>query len=160
MDSTTQEWMTSRLNGYVMAMAHIDGNSHDSVANAYIADLDEQNLHASLSTHLQQEPEYQHVYGGISEIHAPWSRALVVALDAYFFKRPFAALSDVENRQIKSTRELMVTRIEDLIGMITEDYACKKIYRVEVHNAKGYSGYVHIFPLTHRFLLLKTVTQL
>lgn len=126
MDIQTQERMTSRLNGYVMAMAYIDGIPGDSIANAYICDLDENDLRGSLRSHLQQAPEDQYVYDAIAEFHEPWTRKVVVALDAFFFKRPFATLSELENRQIKTTREGMVTRIEDLIGMITDNYSCEK----------------------------------
>ncbi|MES2038379.1 MAG: hypothetical protein V4495_11105 [Pseudomonadota bacterium] len=160
MDIQTQEWMTSRLNGYVMAMAHIDGIPGDAIANAYLCDLDENDLLGSLRLHLQQAPVDQYVYGAIAEIHEPWSREVVVDLDAFFFKRPFASLSDQENRQIKTTREGMVTRIEDLIGMITDDYSCEKIYRVEVCSNRGHVGHMHIFPLINRFLVFKTISRL
>ncbi|MBI1771851.1 MAG: hypothetical protein HYR68_05815 [Burkholderiales bacterium] len=89
MDIQTQEWMTSRLNGYVMAMAHIDGIPGDSIANAYIFDLDENDLLRSLRSHLQQAPEDQFIYDAMAEIRAPWSREIVIALDTFFFKRPF-----------------------------------------------------------------------
>lgn len=160
MDSTVQEWMTSRLNGYVMAMAQIDGIPGDAIANAYIFDLDENDLLGSLRSHLDQAPVDQYVYGEITEIHDPWSRQVVIALDAFFLRHPFAGLTDLDNRQIKSTREGMVTRIEDLIGMITDNYSCQKIYRVAVRSNRGHVGHMHIFPLRHRYLVFKTISRL
>ena len=160
MDIQTQEWMTNRLNGYVLAMAHIDGIPGDSIANVYIFDLDENDLLGSLRSYLQQASKDQYIYGTIAEIHDPWSREVVIALDAFFFKRPFAALPDLENRQIKTTRDGMVTRIEDLIGMITDNYSCEKIYRVEVRSNRGHFGHIHIFPLINRFLVFKTISRL
>ncbi|MFZ6731827.1 hypothetical protein ACO0LG_07890 [Undibacterium sp. Ji42W] len=160
MDSTVQEWMTSRLNGYVMAMAHIDGIPGDAIANAHIFDLDENDLLESLRRHLEQAPGDQYVYGEMTEIHDPWSRQVVIALDAFFFRHPFAGLTEHESRQVKATREGMVTRIEDLIGMITDHYSCRKIYRVEMRSNSGHAGHMHIFPLSHRFLVFKTISRL
>lgn len=161
MDFQRQEWLVSRLNGYVMAMSAIDGVFGDSNADAYLTELDENNLLGSLKSHLQQEIASQYIYDSISEIHKPWSRKLVLALDAFFFKRPFSIAVDLErNRQIKQTREEMVTRVDDLVGLITNDYACEKIYRVEMHNDDAYIGFMHIFPLSKRFLVLKTISRI
>jgi hypothetical protein len=161
MDFQRQEWIVSRLNGYVMAMSSIDGILGDSNADAYVMDLDKNDLLGSLRSHIQQEPENQYIYDAISEIHTPWSRQLVVALDAFFFKQPFAILSDVESKRIKVTRERMVTRIENLIGLIVaDDSSCAKIYRVEMHSNDGYVGCMHIFPLAHGFMVLKTISRI
>lgn len=159
MDFERTEWLVSRLNGYVMAMSSVDGILGDSIADACLVDLDEEDILGSLGSHIQQEPRYRYIYDAILTIPEPWTRQLVAALDAFFFRRPFGMSSSLEDARIKATREQMVTRIESLIGLITDDFSCKKIYRVEMHSSDGYSGHVHLFPLRHSFLLLKTIAR-
>ncbi len=160
MDFQTQELLINRLNGYVMAMSSVDGKWGDSIASAYVSNLDESNILESLNAHLQQGAGNQYIYESVSEICKTCTRELVVALDSFFFKQPFSMLSDLMNGQIKITRERMVTEIEDLIGLITNDFKCERIYRVRMRWGSDYAGYMHIFPLVQRFLILKTISRL
>ena len=154
------ELLVSRLTGYVFATAGMDGAFGDCSAEAYIAQLNKNDMHKALQLHLEQSSDYRYIYGDLFKLEEPFIRTLHKNLEGFFLQHPFSMENICNNEQLNKTRYNIVLRIVDLIGMITDDFSSKEIFCTSLKSNNGYHGYVYIFKLKKDFLILKTISRI
>ena len=162
-DQVEKQCLVSHLDGYVRAIASIDGHYGNSIASVFVASINENDIQGSLSKVYQEFCQDESSFGEyeFSDVLELTSKDLQGELESQFLRKPFGLSNIAEIESLKKTRYEVVWKIIDLIEILA-DSSLKVAYKVEVfwiRSNHSYKGFMFIFPLNEGFLLIKILSE-
>lgn len=152
----------NHLDGFVRAIASIEGLHGDSIANAFIEKLEKDDIAKSLSKLYKEltESSSEYEFGKVSVLDG---RELETTLEKQLLRRPFNIEGGQDLETVKSARFNIVFKIIDLISIAREESKSKNQtnYCVDMYwNNPGakYSGLMFVFPFDDKAIFLKIIS--